>query len=189
LSSFLFDCPLIPVITMVRLIAAFAFALVANADFICTSTPAAPSDCQCLSMVGPGVDYVNQRPSYLTLDRVWTLETDPTKTGQSDFTITEGAISFKFPDGQKKCVTHPAGSSRVYDMAPCDYESEGGFFVPLTTGRLLHVGKSTSNQPDECLEPNLVDPWFGALSVGECFTSWTISSTPQCSSTSEMVIS
>jgi len=127
--------------------------------------------------------------SHATYRTVRTLEPGE-RGGQSDFTITDGAISYKFPDGQELCVTHPAEPSEPsFEIAPCDYEGEGGFFVPLTTGRLLHVGKSTWNQPDECLEPNLVSAHTSYLSVGECSSSWTISSTPPCSSKSEMVIS
>jgi len=177
------DCPVIPVINMVRLITAFASALVAKADYICTTTDAESRavgvDCQCLTMVE---ELTGQRT-------VWSLAPDA-ENGQSDFTITDGAISYKFPDGQELCVTHPAEpSGPPFEMAPCDYEGEGGFFVPLTTGRLFHVGKSTWNQPDECLEPDLVPGANYVVSVGECSSAWTISSTPQCSSKSEVVIS
>jgi len=72
-------------------------------------------------------------------------------------------------------------------MAPCDYAGEGGFFILDTAGQLFHIGKSTWNQPDECLEPNLIPGHREFISVGECSSAWRISSTPQCSK-SEVVI-
>jgi len=78
-------------------------------------------------------------------------------------------------------------------MAPCDYQSEGGFFIRInigeSTGNLEHLGKFRQHQPRECLEPNLFPEDDEFVSVGECSSSWTISSTPLCSSKSEMVIS
>merc|ERR1712028_130672 len=183
------DCPVIPVITMVRLITAFAFALVANADYICTTTPSASTvDCQCLTMVDQLLSTGRTASTVRTL-------APGAENGQSDFTITDGAITYKFPDGQELCVTHPSAQHGrpAIVMAPCDYQSEGGFFIRInigeSTGNLEHLGKSTWGHPRECLEPNLFPEDDEFVSVGECSSSWTISSTPLCSSKSEMVIS
>jgi len=183
------DCPVIPVITMVRLITAFAFALVSKADYICTTAPAAwTSDCQCLTMVEHTV---------LTMP-------PGAANGQSDFQLdtvimdfqNRDAIAYKFPDGQELCVTHhPNMAWNLVSMAPCDgTPSWGGIFIHLTTGQLQHIGNSTDRP--ECIEPSLTAPnWpceYGkpceSVAAGECSSLWTISSTPLCSSTSEMVI-
>merc|ERR1711865_852112 len=177
------DCPVIPVITMVRLITAFAFALVSKADYICTTAPAAwTSDCQCLTMVEHTV---------LTMP-------PGAANGQSDFQLdtviidfqNTDAIAYKFPDGQKLCVTRPHSVAwNLVTMGPCDYEGEGGIFIHLTTGQLQHIGVVGVVDRLECIEPNLIPGHRESVAVGECSSLWTISSTPLCSSTSEMVIS
>jgi len=184
------DCPVIPVITMVRLITAFAFALVANADYICTTTPSESTvDCQCLTMV-------EQLLSTGRIASTVQIMAPGAENGQSDFTIgaNPSAISYKFPDGQELCVTHPPNAHGRPDMvmAPCDFDGEGGFFIRInigeSTGHLEHIGKFRQHRPIECIEPNLFPGQDEIVSVGECSSSWTISSTPQCSSKSEMVI-
>merc|ERR1711865_1115939 len=127
---------------------AFASALVAKAYFICTTTDAESRavgvDCQCLTMVE---ELTGQRT-------VWTLAPGA-ENGQSDFTITDGAITYKFPDGQELCVTHPSAQHGrpAIVMAPCGYQSEGGFFIRIniseSTGNLEHLGKLVG--PRECL--------------------------------------
>jgi len=190
------DCPVIAVITMVRLITAFACALVANADYICTTAPAVFAvDCQCLSMVQDNIDghrLLSLPPG--------ALYAPPHPDGQSGFTINAGrggGLAYENYGGQELCVTRPDEESPgrpfpglpVIDSAPCDYYSDGGIFIALTTGQLYHVGKSQTNQTRECLEPNLVPGHVDWITVGECSSTWTISSTPSCSSKSEMVIS
>merc|ERR1711865_495318 len=114
----------------------------------------------------------------------------PVCIGQSDFTITGGLLSYKFQDGTELCVTHRAEpTGPPFELAPCDYESEGGFFPPLANGRLFHKGRAQSGQPDSCLEPSdkttrqRNDPDEFALSYGECQDrtskerDWTVSST------------
>jgi len=174
---------------MVRLIAAFAFALVANADYICTTAPSASTaDCQCLTMVEQVMSTGRTASTVRTL-------APGAENGQSDFTVTGAAISYKFPDGQELCVTHPPNAHGRPDivMAPRDFDGEGGFFIRInigeSTGNLEHLGKFRQHQPRECLEPNLFPEDDEFVSVGECSSSWTISSTPLCSSKSEMVIS
>jgi len=181
---------------MVRLITAFACALVANADYICTTTSAASTDCQCLTMIDPSLD--DQVTGPFT---VW-LMGPGAENGQSDFTIryhidpyggAYGTISYKFPDGQELCVTHPSdgeGDFHPPTMAPYDYGGEGGFFI-LGSDGLLHVGEHVDGRRRECLEPcSLLDNGCtgGLLAVGECSSSWTMSPTPLCSSKGEMVI-
>jgi len=174
---------------MVRLITAFACALVANADYICTTTAAESTDCQCLTMIDPALDDQATGPR-----TVWLLAPGA-ENGQSDFTVTDadGAISYKFPDGQELCVTHPTdgeGDFHPPTMAPCDFFGEGGFFILQhdSGGLLFHIGKLVLDS-SLCLEPNET-PFFsgGFLADGECKTSWTVSPTPLCSSKGEMVI-
>jgi len=172
---------------MVRLITAFACALVANADYICTTTAAA--DCQCLTMIDPALD------DQLTGPRTVWLMAPGAENGQSDFTVTDAdrAISYKFPDGQELCVTHPDdgdGDFHPPTMAPCDYGGEGGFFLleHRTDGLLFHIGKLVHDS-SLCLEPNETPLLSGGfLADGECSSSWTISRRPQCYSKGEMVI-
>lgn len=116
--------------------------------------------------------------------------------GQSDFTITKtvtivglsNKLSYTFPD-QELCVIHHGGTSAP-SFSPCDQKGEGGFFVFLATGGCTTgpnggcTGLMLHSKTDECLEPNLL------LSKNEDDCSpWTVSETPTCSSTSEMVIS
>lgn len=163
---------------MVRLIAAFACALVANADYICTtSTNWRNSDCQCLAMVQEIIGFPT----------VWSLPPRASNAKfQSHFAITHGGISYQYPDGQELCVTY----TNRFEMAPCDDEGYGGVFG-FDHRRLLHMGKSRENKTDECLEPYVDLEHTEVISVGECSPQWrwTMSSTPTCSYEREMVIS
>jgi len=192
---------------MVRLITAFACALVANADYICTRQQhpdgVTTDDCQCLTMVEDYVPFGHTNP--VGIRTVWALSAGDAN-GQSDFNY-KGGISYTFSDGQELCLTHPNvppcdEPPCAYDseggmrMTPCDYDSEGGIFIPhfgrSRTSWLYHIGASRENQTEECLEPNLIAGKRQAMFVGECSSFWTISPTPLCPSrprTSEMVIS
>jgi len=186
-------CQVIAVITMVRLITAFVCALVANADYVCTNGPYW-NECQCLTMVDSSPMFDGR--SVLSLPNI-----DFNDDAQKYFTFTSGGpggggLAYTPPGVEKLCVTHPDEESPVpfpgrpvIDEAPCDYYSEGGIFITLTTGELYHVGKSQTNETRECLEANLIPEHEEYISVGDCSSTWTISSTPSCSSQSEMVIS
>jgi len=146
-------------------------------------------------MIDPALD------DQLTGPRTVWLMAPGAENGQSDFTVTDadGAISYKFPDGQELCVTHPDdgdGDFHPPTMAPCDYGGEGGFFVlagsvhDRTEGLLFHIGKLVGTWPSPlCLEPNETPLLPGGfLADGECSSSWTMSRRPQCYSKGEMVI-
>jgi len=176
---------------MVRSITALACALVANADYICTTTPAS-NDCQCLTIVE---DMSGQR------DRLELYVFAPGaaayKQLQSNFTEKKegpggGGIAYTTSNGEDLCVSGVKEQS--VDMVPCDYKAQGGIFVRLSStrdndgdGQLLHIAPAQLLKGDECLEPGLFQ-FPHDVSIGNCSSSWTISPTPSCGAESEMVI-
>jgi len=190
LKLFIFsrNCPLTLIITMVRSITVFVCALVANADYICTTTPAS-NDCQCLTIVE---DMSGQR------DRLELYVFAPGaaayKQLQSNFTEKKegpggGGIAYTTSNGEDLCVSGVKENASL-DMVPCDYKAQGGIFVRVQSprdGQLLHIWGGSSQGHDECLEPGLFQ-FPHDVSIGNCSSSWTISPTPSCGAESEMVI-
>jgi len=161
---------------MGRLIGAFACALVANADYICTTAPDEfASDCQCLTNV-----------EHITGVRtIWSLS--PGEAGQGNFTVGYTAhtpLRYRFPDGQELCLAY---SYLGFRMQSCDEIGDDYFQLISGARQLLHFSEAFPDHPN-CIEPNLVQGHGELLSIGLCSARWTVSSTPLCSHDSELVI-
>ena len=181
---------------MVRSITAFACALIANADYICTTTPAS-NDCQCLTIVEDMSGRSNQLAFYVyapgaaaaamdeDCDKYYHFGCDVV-IRQSNFTEKDGGIAYTHSSGEKLCVSGAKDCDECnanLDMVPCDYHAEGGIFI---LPELLHVGGGAPHGHDECLEPG---HWNSHdVSLGNCSSRWTISPVPSCGGESEMVI-
>jgi len=203
LKLFIFsrNCPLTLIITMVRSITVFVCALVANADYICTTTPAS-NDCQCLTIVEDMSGQRDRLELYVFAPGAAAYNPDDCSgcdvvIGQSNFTTKTGGpggggIAYTPSSGEDLCVSGVKEQS--VDMVPCDYKAQGGIFVRLSStrdndgdGQLLHIAPAQLLKGDECLEPGLFQ-FPHDVSIGNCSSSWTISPTPSCGAESEMVI-
>jgi len=171
---------------MGRLIGAFACALVANADYICTSefslansSGEFASDCQCLTNVEHNITGVRT---------IWSLP--PGEEGQGNFTVGYTAhtpLRYRFPDGQELCLAYSEDSS--FNMQPCDDVGDDYFLLITNARQLLHMNEDFDPvHPVACIEPNLVQGHGELLSIGLCSARWKVSSTPICSHESELVI-